>query len=158
MKPFVHAKLSVRKYGGKVKDYIDIHNFLDISKMSHPDMRHRAILHNSLGPFIAEKIFGIDYDKLNEYKEKFGWSEEEVSAIEDILYSSRTDSSTCLINSDGEKVSVRRVTEDHIKEDMGKIPSVSDYLNHLPMLEMLGHRRKAVKELILKREDFFESK
>ena len=59
MKPLYHAKLSVKKYGGKVEDYLEIHNFIDSSKSSLPDVRHRAILHSSFGIFIVEQVFGV---------------------------------------------------------------------------------------------------
>lgn len=58
MKPFIHAKSSARKYGGVYQDYIDIHNFMDSSKSTIADVRHRAILHSSFGCFIVEKVFG----------------------------------------------------------------------------------------------------
>lgn len=58
MKPIVHARLSAKKYGGKPEDYLALHDFLDSSKAAFPDIRHRAILHNSLGCFIVEKVFG----------------------------------------------------------------------------------------------------
>lgn len=59
MKPLIHAKLSVKKYGGTVEDYIGIHNFIDSSKISVPDVRHRAMLHSSWGIFLAEQMFGV---------------------------------------------------------------------------------------------------
>lgn len=58
MKPYLHAQRSVKKFGGKPEDYLAIHDFFDCSKSAHPDMRHRAILHHSLGCYIAEKVFG----------------------------------------------------------------------------------------------------
>jgi hypothetical protein len=58
MSPIVHARLSAKKYGGKPECYLEIHNFLDSTKSAMADIRHRAILHNSFGCFIAEKIFG----------------------------------------------------------------------------------------------------
>lgn len=58
MKPYLHAKNSVRKHGGIWEDYIPIHDFLDSSKAHIPDMRHRALLHSSFGCYIAEQIFG----------------------------------------------------------------------------------------------------
>lgn len=60
MKPLIHAKISVKKYGGCVEDYMEIHNFFDSSKAAMPDVRHRAILHSAFGIFVVEKIFG-DY-------------------------------------------------------------------------------------------------
>jgi hypothetical protein len=59
MKPLVHAKLSVIKFGGTLDDYIDVHEFLDSSKAHVPDMRHRAILHSSFGIYIAQELFGV---------------------------------------------------------------------------------------------------
>lgn len=58
MKPLQHAKISAKKHGGKWEDYIDIHEFFDQTKAQVPDMRHRAILHNSFGIFLARQMFG----------------------------------------------------------------------------------------------------
>lgn len=59
MKPLIHAKLSVKKYGGVLEDYLPIHDFIDSSKISVPDVRHRAMLHSSWGIFLAERVFGV---------------------------------------------------------------------------------------------------
>ena len=58
MKPLVHAKVSVKRYGGLVEDYLPIHDFIDSSKIAMPDVRHRAILHSSFGIYLAEQQFG----------------------------------------------------------------------------------------------------
>jgi len=58
MKPLQHAKISAHKHGGKWEDYIDIHEFFDQTKAHCADMRHRAILHNSMGIFLATQVFG----------------------------------------------------------------------------------------------------
>lgn len=58
MKPHLHAISSAKKHGGKMEDYMDIHDFMDSTKAALPDVRHRAILHNSFGCFIVEKVFG----------------------------------------------------------------------------------------------------
>lgn len=59
-KPWIHAKSSAKKYGGKPEDYIEIHNLMDSSKAAIADQRHRALTHNSwfIGT-ILEKIFGV---------------------------------------------------------------------------------------------------
>lgn len=59
MKPLVHAKNSVRKFGGKIDDYIHIHEWMDHSKAFIPDMRHRAFLHSSWGIYLGQDKFGI---------------------------------------------------------------------------------------------------
>jgi len=106
MKPYYHALASVRRYGGKPEDYQKIHDLLDLPKASHADVRHRAILHNSMGPFLCEQAFG-----------------------------------TTITNSDGKVVPVRSIAEDHIIEDLGRIPSVSDYLNGMPHYPWLAGNR-----------------
>lgn len=58
MKPFIHSQLSVRKYGGHVDDYLDIHEWLDSSKAHVPDMRHRSVFHHSFGIYLAQEKFG----------------------------------------------------------------------------------------------------
>lgn len=58
MKPFLHARGSVARWGGKPDDYIEIHDFIDSSKHAMPDLRHRALLHHAPGTFIVERVFG----------------------------------------------------------------------------------------------------
>lgn len=58
MKPIIHVRNSVKKWGGKPEDYQEIHDFIDSSKACHPDVRHRALLHSAFGCFLVEKIFG----------------------------------------------------------------------------------------------------
>lgn len=59
MKPLLHAKISVRKFGGTVENYLPIHNFFDQTKGYIPDSRHRMILHNSFGIMLCEQVFGV---------------------------------------------------------------------------------------------------
>ena len=59
MKPHLHAKTSVKKWGGEIADYLDIHEFMDSSKAHVADMRHRQILHSSFGIYIAQQVFGL---------------------------------------------------------------------------------------------------
>lgn len=147
MKPSVHSNLSVRKYGGTASDYQEVHDFLDLSKMTHADIRHRCILHNALGPFLAEKGIGVNHSKAEYLREKYNWSEEE---YKDILALAADRSATTIINSDGKKVSVRDLAEQHIIQDMGEIPSVSRYLDGMPFYDWLGHGQKILKKIILK--------
>jgi hypothetical protein len=46
MQPWRHAKSAARRLGGAWQDYLDIHEFLDLSKMACVDLRHRIVLHN----------------------------------------------------------------------------------------------------------------
>jgi hypothetical protein len=44
-----------------------------------------------------------------------------------------------ITNSDGKTVSVRDIGEQHVMEDLGRIPSMSDYLNHMTIEDwMMG--------------------
>jgi len=114
MKPYKHAEHSAKKWGGKPEDYLPIHDWFDQTKAAHPDMRHRAILHNAFGCYIAEQVFGHN-----------------------------------ITNSDGKLVSVRDIAELHIIDDMGRIPTVSDYLDGMPMYDWLGGPRMRVRKVAL---------
>ena len=59
MKPHLHAKTSVKKWGGTIDDYMDIHEFIDSSKAHVADMRHRLLLHSSFGIYIVQSVFGM---------------------------------------------------------------------------------------------------
>ena len=58
MKPYLHAKSSVKKFGGKIEDYINIHDTMDSTKALIADCRHRAIFHTAFGCILIERIFG----------------------------------------------------------------------------------------------------
>lgn len=57
---------------------------------------------------------------------------------------------TYIVNSDGNKIMVRDIAEQHVIDDLGTIPTVQDYLEHLPMLDWLGGpKRKPKKKMHL---------
>lgn len=58
MKPYIHAKNSVKKYGGTQSDYQPIHDLMDSSKSSHATMKHRIIFHSAFGIYLVERVFG----------------------------------------------------------------------------------------------------
>ena len=61
MKPLIHAKVSVKTWGGAVDDYMPIHEFIDSSKIAVADIRHRAMLHSAWVIFLVEKMFGSHF-------------------------------------------------------------------------------------------------
>jgi hypothetical protein len=104
--PWKHAESSARRFGGKLEDYLPIHNWFDESKAFLPDFRHRALRHHAEGIFLAERIFSV-----------------------------------AIVNSEGTKVPVRYVGEQHVKEDLGRIPTVQDWLTQIrPQRWMYGQR------------------
>jgi hypothetical protein len=113
MKPYLHAQVSVRKWGGKPEDYLAIHDFIDSSKAAHPDMRHRAVLHSAFGIFITERVFG-----------------------------------TFITTSEGRKVQVRDIAEQHVIDDLGTIPTLEDYLRGMPFYDWLGGPKRAPRRTI----------
>lgn len=99
MNSFYHGRSSARKWGGSAKDYKEVHDFLDSTKAHVADMRHRSLLHNSWGIFMAEKMFGEALEVPGEYTTRL--------------------------------IPVRLIAERHVMEDLGRIPSVGDYLKHM---------------------------
>lgn len=61
MNAYVHSEISVKKRGGKVEDYLPIHDFMDSTKELCSDNRHR-ILHTMWGiKRIVIPIFGHSF-------------------------------------------------------------------------------------------------
>lgn len=58
MNSHYHAVIAAKKHGGVPEDYYPISDFIDSSKASLGDIRHRAILHSTFGIFLCEKVFG----------------------------------------------------------------------------------------------------
>ena len=56
--PLFHSEKSVALWGGQVEDYMPIHDWLDETKETFCDFRHRALRHHSQGIFEAERKFG----------------------------------------------------------------------------------------------------
>jgi hypothetical protein len=55
--PYHHSLSSVRKWGGKVGDYLAIRSWFDASKAFIADFRHRALWHHAEVIFMAQTIF-----------------------------------------------------------------------------------------------------
>jgi hypothetical protein len=49
----------VNRWGGRVEDYLPVHNWFDASKAFLTDLRHRALRHHAEGIFWAEEVFGV---------------------------------------------------------------------------------------------------
>lgn len=113
--PLHHALSSVKQHGGKVEDYLPLHDWFDATKAHCPDVRHRAMRHHSEGIFLSEQIFGV-----------------------------------YIVNSDGKMVPTRVLGEQHVKEDLGWIPTMKDWLDNLTVTGWMmkpGEGRKFQQEM-----------
>ena len=59
--PIDHAKKSASIWGGDPKEYLHIHQWLDDTKQTFSDFRHRALRHHSYGIFEAAKALGESF-------------------------------------------------------------------------------------------------
>lgn len=53
-----HAQSAARHWGGDPADYLPIEEFIDGSKESFGDVRHRALYHHTQGVWLCQKVFG----------------------------------------------------------------------------------------------------
>lgn len=53
-----HSLLSKKKFNGEATDYLQIHKFLDSSKLFYFNLRHRILLHNTYGIDLCTRKFG----------------------------------------------------------------------------------------------------
>jgi len=58
MNSWYHAVSAAHKWGGEPEDYLDIEEFIDSSKKTFGDYRHRAMYHHTLGVYLCEDLFG----------------------------------------------------------------------------------------------------
>jgi hypothetical protein len=130
----IHANSSAKKFGGRPSDYIEIHEMLDSSKAYWADNRHRSIFHHTAGIYYMQKMFGIDFDAIEDLKTKYNLGDEFVKDILQLLQKNRLQG-VHVLNSEGKKIHVRDVAEQHILEDFrGRfIPSVGDYLSKMEL-------------------------
>ena len=110
--PYHHARASVRRWGGRVEDYLPVHHWFDESKAFCGDFRHRALRHHAEGIFLCERLFGVT-----------------------------------LVNSDGRTIPVRWIGEQHVKEDLGRIPAASDWLRCIRPEPWMGQAQKLSTDL-----------
>lgn len=110
---YFHAQASVRKWGGTVDDYIKIHEFIDGSKQSFGDVRHRAMLHNTWGVWMCQEVFG----RVIQIEKAGGGTK---------------------------PVAVREIAEQHIIEDLGRIPSVGDWLENMDIKAWMGGKQNKI--------------
>lgn len=105
-----HAVSAAHKWGGTPEDYLPIEKFIDGSKQAHGDVRHRALYHHTLGVFLVEQLFGPT-----------------------ITITKRNGTGTY-------EVPTRDIAERHIVEDLGRIPSPSDWLECMNVQPWMGGR------------------
>lgn len=108
---WLHAEASARHFGGVPEDYIKIHEWIDQFKADNGDVRHRAMLHHTKGPWMAQEVFGHFIEVFDRRKQKTV------------------------------RVTVRDIAENHITEDLGWLPSPSDWLSCMDCKVWMGGKR-----------------
>ncbi len=115
--PYHHALSSVKKWGGSVESYLPIHEWFDESKSHFADFRHRALRHHAEGIFECERRFGVTINV-------------HLPGIPG-----------------GRDIPVRWVAEQHVREDLGQIPTVADWLRCIKPEPWMGKTEKLPEEI-----------
>jgi hypothetical protein len=64
--PLIHSKSSVKRWGGKVEDYLPIHEFIDSPKACMNNNTARLLTHNTwFAYFVIPKCFGYNINNSN---------------------------------------------------------------------------------------------
>jgi hypothetical protein len=80
---------------------------------------------------------------LRHHAEGIFWAEEKFGVV--------------ITNSDGKQVPVRSIGEQHVKEDIGWIPTIKDYLDNMNVVGWMykpGDGRKMMKEIADEKLDY----
>lgn len=141
----IHALNSVKKFGGSVSDYIEIHEMMDSSKAHWGDNRHRAVFHHTAGIYFMQKMFGVDFDAIEHLREKYNLNEEFVKDILQLLKTNRQQG-VQIVNSEGRKIHVRDIAEQHVLEDFrGKfIPTLGDYVSNMHLKPWMNNAMASI--------------
>lgn len=132
MNSYYHAQSAAKKWGGVPEDYIEIESFIDSSKQIIGDVRHRSIYHHTLGVFLCERLFGTTIT---------------VGETENVVLNDGT-----VRPPRARQVPVRLIAELHIMQDLGWIPSPSDYIKNMPVAQWMGgavKKERSISDLFL---------
>lgn len=115
---YIHAEASARHFGGQPEDYLPIHSWIDQFKSTLGDVRHRAMLHHTKGPWMVQDVFG-PYINIHD------------------------DEGNLIMTKQGKpkKVLTREIAENHIVEDMGCLPSPDDWLSCMSCVTWMGGKK-----------------
>jgi hypothetical protein len=59
--PYLHSKSSVKRWGGKVEDYLHLHEFIDSPKVTMNNNTARFLTHNTWFAYhVMPKVFGYN--------------------------------------------------------------------------------------------------
>lgn len=64
-----HAQSAARHWGGNPSDYLPIEEFIDGSKQSFGDVRHRALYHHTQGVWLCQQVFGTTITVMRKHGE-----------------------------------------------------------------------------------------
>ena len=133
--PYHHAVSSARQFGGVPSDYQPIHDWFDKSKAHRADPVHRALRHHSQGIFDCEEVFGPTVElstcvKCGVHKDEHPeWEPAKQHPFNPKV------------------IPTRWVGEQHVREDLGRIPTMNEWFDQIPMEPWMNRSRKLSKEL-----------
>jgi hypothetical protein len=132
--PWHHSVSSAKKHGGEPEDYLDVHAWFDQSKEHFADFRHRALRHHTQGIFECERTFGPTIELSICKRCGLG----PLSMIHD-------EEGEVIIGRhefDAKVVPTRWIGEQHVEEDLGRIPSLGDWLEAIQPLPWMNRSRR----------------
>jgi hypothetical protein len=146
--PVHHAISSARKWGGEPEDYLAVHRWFDESKSHLADFRHRALRHHAQGIFWAEEVFGptvtlstcarCGLPKSSVMHDPDYQPEVEEGAVHEFVE---------------KQIPTRWVGEQHVQEDLGRIPTMADWLRLIKPEPWMNRARKLSVELEREEEE-----
>lgn len=144
--PHHHAVSSQKQWGGVVKDYLPIHEWFDESKAHLSDFRHRALRHHTEGIFLCESIFGNTITLSAPCEACGGHGYMAVDSFGGHGTCAVCDGSQVKADAAGRKIPVRWIGEQHVREDLGRIPTAADWLRCIKPEEWMNRSQPLSRE------------
>ena len=139
--PYFHAVSSSRTHGGAPSQFIDLHSWFDDSKQHMADFRHRALRHHAQGVFWAEEVFGPTLPITTAFIGSDG-ARLKVTSDED-LETYREAGYEPIVK----QVPTRIIGEQHVREDLGRIPMMEEWFGAIKPAPWMNRSRKLSREL-----------
>lgn len=99
--------------------------------------------------------------EVEDYLEIHSWFDESKKYISDVrhrmlrhhtegIFQCEKKFGVYITNSKGKKVPVRIIGEQHVQEDLGRVPSLTEWMSELPLKSWMNRSRKLSKETTIK--------
>lgn len=141
-----HSQRTAVILGISPSDIIEIDELMDSSKAFEATNKHRVLFHHTAGCYYMGKMFGINFDSLDQLRKKYNLPDEFILDYQKQRMIDRA-TGTELLSVMDKKFVVREIPEHHIMQDFNNkfMPSLSHYLSYMKTAPWMNNGTKPLE-------------